>query len=240
MRGRVPMVGVREYGRSGGIEYSYFANRLSGSKPVYISELINTLEVYLLENEDAFENYDLSSLGKEADKEAIIKSFLQGIGFNRKVNLGTKAEVDSLLDDLKFLIRKINNRPAGVTITDVLYDETKFFQQLAILNHTGSNTVAPVNYITGGGKRVYTRHNSSFGFEVLKYLQSLKGKGVTQNTFSYLNLDYYKNNIFIKGINSIYRYIDHDSIKFKGIDTSAIEYTKEGPLDWMSRVFNHA
>lgn len=240
LRVREPMVGTREY-KGDGLVYKYFPNRMSGAKSVLESNIREAIQRHLILNKNLFKFRLPSQRGQTtASKKANIQGFLNSIDFKTKVEFGNKNNVNSLYSSLEHLYSEVSKLDAQADVRNLLADERKFARELADINKTNDSTITATSYIGGDGKKTYTRHNSSFGHEVLRYFQSLLGVGKYQSTFPYLKLDYYKHNIFQNGINRIYKYIDHDSIKFKGLDTSAKQYTQESKLDWLSRNFNHA
>lgn len=238
LRERNPFVGVRSYAK-GKIQYNYFPSRVHGVKAVIIGNIMSGIDRIL--TADPSHRFEIhSSRGTSDDvKRTRIKSFLREIGVSTEYEFGNQKQLAVGFEALQELKKALNNIQKGQDKRDVIYDEGKFARWLADLNYNIDDAVFPTSYISGSGKKVWMKHNSSFAYEVMRYLQSLVGKGHYQNGPKYLNLPFYQNNIFMKGMNTFHGYIDHDSIKYKGLDVSAKEYRSESSLDWLSRNFNH-
>lgn len=181
------------------------------------------------------------------DKVGLIKSFINALdnrlldkALKNNPNLISKenvAYVNELYNSLSVFLKTLNQSSIETDPTEfIISKEVKFTNQLSERLSKVDEELAPVNYISGDGKGRYKFGLSSWGMEVFKKLSS---SAYTTDFLAYFNDAFYRSNIFLENTTRIIRYFDHDSAKYKGLDTSAVLHKNETPNQWFSRNMNH-
>jgi hypothetical protein len=185
-----------------------------------------------------------------AKKIELIKSFIKLID-NRMLNNVIKKNpnainasdvvyITSLYSGLENLLNVLNTTDLDSDPSELINTlELKFTSLLASKLSNLDEELAPVNYISGDGKGRYKFALSSWGMEVFKKLAVGIDSWIKDGLFAYMDTEFYKRNLFIENRTKILKYFDHDSSKYKGLDTSAVLHKNETPGQWFSRNFNH-
>ena len=131
--------------------------------------------------------------------------------------------------------------------------ERRFLEEVARKISPHSNLYRPTNFIRGDGKRAYKWVAGSWIMDIFKHMigrpssPNRFSKGLNFDEHAFLKLQFFQRNIFNSledtihtGLNMIHEYVDHDSIKYKGLLGSTKLFKKETTFDWASRVFNYA
>ncbi len=260
LRKQTNYVGVREK-VLGNYVYKYFVNRESGSKASVIAILQGHILDLYKKDPKVFTTVQWKTFTQERVKnppnkeqedtrvKQVIGLFMNTLGFNPRIRIKELMESEAIQQgDLNFIYDAIINfsrrlqdatsEKSTVNLEDfILATENTFFKTIQDALQFSDPDFQASSSIRGDGKRVYPYVNSSFAMDVLNYfIYKDKWRG-SFFTPKFLNTDFYQKNIFIKGDSTIRSVIDHDSIKYKGLDNTAKLFKNETSLDWYARNF---
>lgn len=260
LRKQTNFVGVREK-IQGNYVYKYFVNRESGSKASVVAIMQGHILDLYKKDTKVFTSSQWSTFTKERVKnpsnkdqentrvKQVIGIFMDTLGFNPRIRIKELMESQAIEQgDLNFIYDAIINfskrlqdavsEKSTVNLEDfVLATENTFFKTIQDALQFSDPDFQASSSIRGDGKRVYPYVNSSFAMDVLNYfIYKDKWKGAFFKP-KFLTTDFYQKNIFIKGDSTIRSVIDHDSIKYKGLDNTAKLFKNETSLDWYARNF---
>lgn len=245
--------------------YKYFANRESGSTASLISVLSSgILNNYNTKRKIVFTRklWDYFKPISERDldyaKEGIIQ-FYEELGFNPRIRLAEliisgDIEGQSIVTMYNDIYHFLKRESGGKSLQHVLanlekegtlgleefiYDESyNFFRRLVDFVAIADPDFQTSSAMRGDGKKTYPFVNSSYALDTLHYLINGKARGGWSPKF--LETAFYKENIFVKGANRIIQLVDHDSLKYKGLESTAKLFKNETPFDWTARNFLYA
>lgn len=118
-----------------------------------------------------------------------------------------------------------------------MQNEHRFTNQLTDYLGSQDMYLAVSTYINGEGNRVATKKKSSFGGQVLKYLNSSKREQALTTEPRHFSNPFYAENIFLNSeMQSVEQLGEHDSTKWKNSSYATI-YKRESKKDWLERNF---
>ncbi len=245
--------------------YKYFANRESGSTASLISVLSSGVtNNYNTKRKTIFTKtlWDYFKLISERDidyaKEGIIK-FYEELGFNPRIRLDELVKsgdienqsIISMYNDIYYFLKRDSGgrsleyvlanleKENTLGLEEFVYDESyNFFRRLVDFVAIADPDFQTSSAMRGDGKKTYPFVNSSYALDTLTYLINGRTRGGWSPKF--LETPFYKENIFVKGANKIIQLVDHDSLKYKGLESTAKLFKNETPFDWTARNFLYA
>lgn len=263
MREKRPMLGINSYVQDNLREHRYIENRMSGTKPVFMSavqERIKKSVEQALIQENPLES-DIPEFGKETPYKvtkshynpktenptdfrrkkirefvAMLLSPAEAKRFNKDI---PKEKVRKVYSSMRTTIKIVKDYLAQpeerrMPIHEFMSDLEGFSTLLADTLHTQDIKHSSPNYIRADGKRGYAHQFSSFAMEMMKKLE----RGI-HTALPFINDPVMSRNQFLVGKSPLkfFRYVDHDGTKYEGRDQSAKLYRKETPRTWYIRNF---
>lgn len=171
-------------------------------------------------------------------------------------------ELDSLVDNINvtrrnavvyediigFIERLGMYKSADQNIDDFLADQAGFLASLSKVLKVNDNLLKASSILDSMGNRIYRYTVKSFFYNMSEYFTkaraSVRFKGatghlkyLTKYTPKFLMTRFYKENIFVNGLNKIYRTFEHDSSKNENSDYST-PFLRESTGDWLFRNFS--
>lgn len=256
------MIGEKKYNAlatkknpDAGLDFYYNEATAFGASKSYLSYVRESLR--LAHEKHGFgdlSNRALTVLRSEGMKNleklnVLFKIFQLTDVFGKVSNVGPQTLYAILTEFEQFADRNVNFKltdPAD----DALEDSGSLMNALTKLAKEQSMSLRATSILNGGGKMMYKLTKGSFFYDVVQYLRNAKDKEVpgatgtleflSDNRPEFLVTDYYKNyNIFVRGENKIFQYVEHDSLK--NHSTGGVKtFLNENSSDFASRMFSYA
>jgi len=258
LRKQVNFFGVREKIK-GNYIYKYFAGRESGSQASLIAIIQGQIlakykkdaNVFTAPQWKMFTTERIRTRTEAEDKRVkqTISQYLTTLGYNPRIRLQelidnntiVQEDLNTLYDAIVYFNKRLQKVIAPESTTDVeefvLTEEATFFRTIQEALQFSDPDFQSASVISGTGKRIYPYVNGSYGLDVLNYFVKL-GKHVGAHwTPKFTKTKFYQENLFVNGFLTMKSVVDHDSIKYKGLDNTAKLFNKETALDWFARNF---
>lgn len=258
LRKQVNFYGVREKIK-GNYIYKYFAGRESGSQASLIAIIQGQIlakykkdaNVFTASQWKMFTTERIRTRTEAEDKRVkqVISQYLTTLGYNPRIRLQelienntiVQEDLNTLYDAIVYFNKRLQAAIDPKSNTDVeefvLTEEATFFRTIQEALQFSDPDFQSSSSIRGDGKRIYPYVNGSYGLDVLNYFVKL-GKHVGAHwTPKFMRTNFYQNNLFVNGFLTMKSVVDHDSIKYKGLDNTAKLFNKETALDWFARNF---
>ena len=233
---------------------NYAANRLSGATSVLETQVVDSLISYAYsKNTGRLLDSNMASVLRTGTSYQKISKVLSMLGLpSIKESDYSESYLNTVAESISISLIKMDTAFASLgaektysDIYELVQDEGTLTSALADLLTSDSAATEINNFIRGDGKRAYAHRDASYQSSLLNFFSRKNKKAGRQ--FSYVRYDdrgnlitdsvFAKDNIFIKGVNKIFTFIDHDSIKMKGREKRAKYLYSEGPLEHVERTF---
>ena len=258
LRKQVNFFGVREKIK-GNYIYKYFAGRESGSQASLIAIIQGQILAKYKKNANVFtapqwkmfttERVRTRTEAEDKRVKQVISQYLTTLGYNPRIRLQelidnntiVQEDLNTLYDAIIYFNKRLQKVIAPESTTDVeefvLTEEATFFRTIQEALQFSDPDFQSSSSIRGDGKRIYPYVNGSYGLDVLNYFVKI-GKHVGAHwTPKFTKTKFYQENLFVNGFLTMKSVVDHDSIKYKGLDNTAKLFNKETALDWFARNF---
>ena len=233
---------------------NYAANRLSGASSVLETQVVDNLINYAYsKNTGRLLDSNTASILRSGTPYQKVSRVLSLLNLpSIKEADYTEVYLSGVAESIALSLIKMDTAFASLgaektysDIYELVQDEGTLTSALADLLTSDSSATEINNFIRGDGKRAYAHRDASYQSSLLNFFARKNKKAGRQ--FSYVRYDdrgnlvtdsvFAKDNIFIKGANKIFAFIDHDSIKIKGREKRAKYLYSEGALEHVERTF---
>jgi hypothetical protein len=215
-----------------------------GESAKAIHDFLNSLDNRTIKLNDIDDNVASNILN---DLKFFIDRIKDKLGQDITISLNTPAKDDSSIDAKSINIEDGEKQRSFYDIEDVLDEDNNILNKFGILLSANNEFMRATSVVNGDNKKVFLFGNSSQAFDTLHNLinnaffktGTIKKLQVPEHLGKVVKGQFvpnvqYRNNPIIKGIATVYNYVNHDSIKKNEFATM---YSGESDLQWYTRNF---